>query len=251
MPRGRAILSDAEDRAVSYTSHEPVREEVRRLLLDRLLARELAPGERLNESQLAAEFGISRTPLREALLQLASDGLVEARPGRGFFVAGMDPDTARDLYLVVGTLEALALRRTGVPDVETLRALRSLDERRPRQARGYDGARKVDVDMAWHRRLVAACPNLPLAELLQVARRRVFRYEYVHASEFERVGTTGLEQHRRILDALEAERLEEAAGLLEEHWRHGAASLSAWLEGADLSASDRSEGRAGGPSDGS
>jgi DNA-binding GntR family transcriptional regulator len=218
-----------------HSSREPVREGVRKLLLDRLLARELAPGERLNEAELASEFGISRTPLREALLQLASDGLVESRPGLGFFVAGMDPATARDLYGVVGLLEALALRRSGQPDPATLQRLRGIDARRDRRPEEYDGVRKVDLDMEWHHTLVESCPNQPLLELLEVCRQRLFRFEYVHASEFARVGTTGLEQHARVLGELEAGHVERAADLLREHWEHGACALSDWLAGTDLS----------------
>jgi DNA-binding GntR family transcriptional regulator len=219
----------------SHISREPVRDAVRRVLLDRLLARELAPGERLNESRLASEFGISRTPLREALLQLASDGLVESRPGRGFFVAGMEPETARDLYVLVGELEALGLQRTGRPDEDTLASLRKLDARRARRPEDYDGANAVDLDMQWHHELLTGCPNRPLLDLLEVCRRRLYRYVYVHAADFGLVGTTGLEQHGRILDALEAGLVDEATGLLRQHWRYAADVILRRLEDADLS----------------
>jgi len=222
----------------SPITREPVRDAVRRVLLDRLLARELAPGERLNESRLASEFGISRTPLREALLQLASDGLVESRPGRGFFVAGMDPATAHDLYILVGELEVLGLRRIGRPSDETLGTLRDLDARRARRPEDYDGALAVDLDMEWHQELLSSCPNRPLLDLLEVCRRRLYRYVYVHAADFGLVGTTGLEQHGRILDELEDGQVDRAAERLRRHWEYAADVVLRRLEDADLTPVD-------------
>lgn len=222
----------------SHISREPVRDAVRRLLLDRLLARKLAPGERLNESRLASEFGISRTPLREALLQLASDGLVESRPGRGFFVSGMEPAEAHDLYVLVGELEALGLRRSGRPSDDTIAALRDLDAHRARRAEDYEGAQAVDLDMRWHHELLAECPNRPLLDLLEVCRRRLYRYVYVHAADFGLVGTTGLEQHGHILDALEDGHMELALELLQQHWRYASEAVLRRLEDADLSSAE-------------
>lgn len=70
----------------------------------------LAGGERLDETQIAARFGVSRTPVREALHQLASSGLVETRPRRGTVVATIGPERLVEMFEVMGELEALCAR---------------------------------------------------------------------------------------------------------------------------------------------
>lgn len=215
-------------------SREPIRRAVRRILLDRLLDRELPPGSHINESALAAEFGISRTPLREALLQLASEGLIEAHPGRGFSVAEMDTKTGREIYGLVAELEALALRRSGIPDPDTLAQLRDLDRQRARRPEEHDPSEAADLDIEWHRVLVADCPNRQLLELLEVLRQRAYRYEYGFLNDFTRVGLKGIKQHEAVLDALEEGDVEEAANRLLDHWAYAGRSLAAWLENADL-----------------
>jgi len=221
----------------SPISREPIREAVRRILLDRLLERELAPGEHINESALASEFGISRTPLREALLQLASEGLIESVPGKGFSVAEMDARTGRDLYSLVAELEVLALRRSDPPDPATLARLRELDRLRARTAEEHDPSEAAELDMEWHRVLVEACPNRQLLSLLDLLRQRFYRYEYGFLKDFERVGLTGVEQHEEVLDALEEGDVEAAASRLVEHWSYACHSLEDWLDGVELSGS--------------
>src|SRR5690606_7287650 len=69
---------------------------------------ELAPGDRLNERMLTERFGISRTPLREAIKMLASEGLVQLLPNRGAVVTPITRKSARDMFQVIGVLESLA-----------------------------------------------------------------------------------------------------------------------------------------------
>lgn len=221
----------------SPISREPIRQVVRRILLDRLLDRQLAPGEHINETALAAEFGISRTPLREALLQLASEGLIESVPGKGFSVAEMDARTGRDLYSLVAELEVLALLRSDPPEPETLERLRELDRRRARSPEEHDPSEAAELDIEWHRILVRDCPNGQLLDLLEILRQRFYRYEYGFLKDFERVGLKGVEQHERVLDALEAGDVEEAASRLTAHWDYACRSLEGWLADTDLTGS--------------
>ena len=214
----------------SPISREPIRDKVREILVDRLLDRQLEPGQHINETELAAEFGISRTPLREALLQLASEGLIESEPGRGFRVTEMDVRTGRELFHLVAELEVLALRRTGSLDEETLERLREMDRRRARRPEDHDATEAVALDIRWHRTLVEACPNRQLLELLDLLRQRVHRYEYGQARKFEQIGVRGLEQHASVLEALEKGDTEAAASRLLDHWNYAAHTLDDWLE---------------------
>ncbi|MCZ7528349.1 MAG: GntR family transcriptional regulator [Acidimicrobiia bacterium] len=90
----------------------PLRDKVREEVLERLLRGVLPVGTNINEPELARELGVSRTPLREALLSLEREGLLDTHPGRGWWVAPLTPETVLDVYPIVGTLEALAVRLT-------------------------------------------------------------------------------------------------------------------------------------------
>ena len=100
---------------------------VRDLLEEAILEGDLKPGERLRAEALAQRFGTSRTPIREALLQLEAQGLVEVEPNRGAVVRSFDRDDLLDLYQLRALLEpraaALATPRISEQDIEALHAL--------------------------------------------------------------------------------------------------------------------------------
>jgi DNA-binding GntR family transcriptional regulator len=98
-------------------------------LRDLIVEGALAPGSRISERELCARFGISRTPLREALKVLAREGLIELLPNRGARVARLDPKDVADMFDLMGALEALAgrlaARRITEPELDEIRALPS------------------------------------------------------------------------------------------------------------------------------
>jgi DNA-binding GntR family transcriptional regulator len=94
----------SEDASTPRLLHEAVVDRLR----DMIVQGELAPGTKLNERVLCMALGTSRTPLREALKYLASEGLVELLPNRGAIVAPLDPERVKQVFAVMGALEALA-----------------------------------------------------------------------------------------------------------------------------------------------
>ena len=85
-------------------------DQLREAIEEKIAIGEYAPGKRLDEAVLLAEFGVSRTPLREALIQLASLGLIELRPRRGAVVAEVSPKQLIEMFEVMGELEAMCSR---------------------------------------------------------------------------------------------------------------------------------------------
>jgi DNA-binding GntR family transcriptional regulator len=88
----------------------PLRDEVYRQILDRIHRGELPPGTRVRDADLTAQLGVSRTPIREALLRLVRDGVLDTAMGRGFRVRPIDAAELREVGDILGALEALALR---------------------------------------------------------------------------------------------------------------------------------------------
>src|SRR5207247_11200915 len=89
------------------------------LIREAIIEGRLAPGQRLKEEELARELGISRTPVREALLMLQAEGLVDAAPNRGAVVRSHDADDLEDLYQLRALLEGYAARRAAAHISET------------------------------------------------------------------------------------------------------------------------------------
>lgn len=210
-------------------NRQPLRNQIRKLLLDWLLTGRLAAGSSISESELASQLGISRTPLREALLKLEYEGFLSSEPGKGFFVRPLDPDIAEDLYRTAGVLESIALSTAGIPDEERLEALEDLDEERRMSADDHEGERAVEVDDRWHRLLVSGCGNDVLLEVLDLVKTRLIRYEYLFADDYQRLGQGGLEEHDQIIAALRDGDLEKACSLLENHFERGARERPCWL----------------------
>jgi DNA-binding GntR family transcriptional regulator len=138
-----------------------IADQARRLIVEG----RLAPGQRLNEGRLAAQLDVSRTPLREALAQLASEGFVNVKPRRGFFVQSPDADEIRELYQIRGILDPAALELAGLPTPAQLGRLAALN------TRILDAVSDVDAiircDDAWHVELLSHCPNRVVLDLIR------------------------------------------------------------------------------------
>lgn len=202
-------------------TREPLREHVRRMLVERMLTGELEPGARIKESVLAEELEISRTPLREALVKLESERLVTSSPGKGATVAALDPETGAELYELVAWFETSALLRSPIPDDDVLDELARLDELRA-EAEGIH--RGIELDTAWHDTLIARCENQQLAETVGQLRLRLYRYVYwTHTSNEQRAASVA--QHQIMRSALADGDLARATQHLREHWEHGRREL--------------------------
>ena len=204
---------------------------------------ELEPGTQVNELALCQELGVSRTPLREALLRLDFEGFVEAQPGKGFIVTPLRPDTAYELHSMVGLLEGLAVRSLADLSKEDLSALADELERSnqdmveaAQREGGPDEERLIELGDAWHSILVAAWDNAQFHEVLALLKARLYRYTYIFLSKPTQVSNT-LEQHQEIIDAIRSRDIERAARLMSEHWMSGAEARFDFLQQSEHTAS--------------
>ncbi len=191
-------------------------------LKHRLLAGELPLGHRLAEGRLAEELGVSRTPVREALVRLLAEGLVERRPQGGYGPVAPDLLLIRELYEVRFALELDALKRPArlgtKHDPVALRSLRN-DWMDLRDAVGDD---QGSPDVAWldedfHLRLAAAAGNDALCELLARVNERIRPVRVHDFRTGERIERT-ISQHLAVLDAVIEGDDHAARSLLEAHF---------------------------------
>ncbi|HET6777848.1 MAG TPA: GntR family transcriptional regulator, partial [Gemmatimonadales bacterium] len=138
-------------------TRKPLRDQAYQQILTLVHRGDLPPGTRVKDTTLATQLGVSRTPVREALLQLVQEGVLAADMGRGFRVGRLDLLEMREAGVVLTELEILALRTSPDIPADRLSRLGELD-RELSHIRG-DVDRIVSLEEEWHRDLLAGCPN--------------------------------------------------------------------------------------------
>jgi DNA-binding GntR family transcriptional regulator len=196
----------------------PLRDDARVQLLQRIVNGELQPGSRINESQLSLELGLSRTPLREALMTLEREGFVRSEVNRGFIVAEPSSHEAREIYPILWTLEGLALRETGLLAGTILPELERIN--REFSAANLEATRAIELDTAFHDALISRCPNRRLLELVRSHRQLLQRYEHIQLEDSSLIPHS-VAQHAIIIQSLRLNDLNTAVAALEQNWRFG------------------------------
>lgn len=186
----------------------------------------LEAGSRINEVHLSAALGISRTPLREALVRLAAEGALTTLPRSGFFVRPLTLDEFRQIYPIRAMLDPEALRLAGVPPRKRLERLEALNRKLQDTA---DPGDVIGLDDAWHLELVHGCPNHILIALIEQFMRRTRRYELALMRERRNVQGS-IQSHEAILGALRSGDLDGACALLRRNMEIGSGPIVSWLE---------------------
>jgi DNA-binding GntR family transcriptional regulator len=191
-----------------------LRAEVRDAVLARLVDGRLPPGANVRERDLSADLGVSRTPLREALLGLERDGLLHVEPQRGFFVTDLTVEEAREIYPLIWTLEVLAVERGRPSNATALSAVNATF----RQARDQQHA--LAWDRAWHEELLRQCRAARTAAILEPLRTAAARYEFRFFSGRSAIAESA-RQHEAIAAAIQRRRYGQAARLIRQNWEQG------------------------------
>lgn len=146
-------------------------------IADAIFSGEFAPGTRLDEQQLAQRFSVSRTPVREALRQLANTGLIDVRPRRGAVVTRISPEQLEEMFVAMGELEATCARLASLSMSPTeRRRLQAFHEKMGEIARGGDALAFAEANHAFHTMIYGGAHNVVLAEMTAAMRRRLMPY---------------------------------------------------------------------------
>ncbi|WP_234854202.1 GntR family transcriptional regulator [Paracoccus everestensis] len=194
-------------------TQEPLAHRISQELADRIISGQIAPGERLRQDHIAAEFGASHVPVREAFRHLESRGLAVSEPRRGFRVAGFSPAEAREVAEMRAALEVLALRHAAP------RLTPAILDQAEEATRAGDHAGDIqaweEANRQFHRLILDPCgmPRLlkSIADLHSASARFLFsgwRAEWEAPTDRD---------HRAILHALRSGDLDRACAVLGRH----------------------------------
>ncbi len=188
----------------STRSRGGLAEEVCRKIADDIAMGIFLPGHRLDETLLASKFQVSRTPVREALKQLAITGLVVYRPNRGSVVAEITPEQLDQMFEVIGELEATCARHAAIRMTEHERQRLSQLHAQSRtaiqnqDAQGYDA---INRDL--HTVIIHGCHNPVLIDIVLGLRHKISNFRRTQFRNLERMSAS-YEEHAVIVEALMA-----------------------------------------------
>ena len=182
----------------------------------------LKPGDKINEQHLSDKLNVSRTPVREALIQLAAEGLLDAEPRRGFRVKPLILEEAKDLYQLIGHLDAmaatLALADMTSSDLDQMKKLQS-EMNEAIEAQDFERYYRLQIE--FHNVYLRKCSNKQLIIMLEQLKMRFIKRGYSD-SDSDRLNEIFNEtnaQHTRIIELFESRDARALEFFLKEkHW---------------------------------
>ncbi|MCO7124573.1 GntR family transcriptional regulator [Sporolactobacillus shoreicorticis] len=181
----------------------------------------LKPGTLLRDLDLAEQLGVSRTPVREALLKLENEGFIVTKPNRSTKVSNIDFEEVYSLYSIVWTLEKLALEQ-GIEHIkkEQLEEMVA-NNRNLKESIIQNNAVKANAyDTAFHDVIVKSSCNKPLIEMLEGLKQKLKRIELFYFTELDHL-LSSCEEHAEIIRFIERSERNQACSALEKNWKNG------------------------------
>jgi len=197
-----------------------VRQEAYIKLRNWILEGKFGPGAQLRDKELAEQLGVSRTPIREALLRLEDEGLVQTKPNRSTLVSSIDFHNAFHLYSIVWTLERLALSQAFGFITEThIDQMTDGNERFLQKMQARDRLGALEADHDFHSTYVTLSQNLELEKIITEIKHKLKRLDLYYFDKIKNA-TLSYEEHKQIINALREKNLSLAINAVEHNWKN-------------------------------
>lgn len=192
-------------------------DQLRELLEEMIVSGELPPGTRIDESELAQRFEVSRTPMREAIKGLLATGLLEVRSRQGVWVAAVSIPKLMEMFEIMAIFEGQCAKyaaRRAMPD--EVAQLWAIQRRLEEELKTGDQQRFYDVNAQFHDALYAASHTQFIAEQTRLLRKRVSMYRR-HVTYLPGRMVATIEEHARIITAIQAKDPKAALAAAQDH----------------------------------
>jgi Transcriptional regulators len=210
-------MNDAPRTEWTLDQSAPLGPQLYRILRQRIISVDLAPGSRLSEAEIAARYELSRQPVREAFIKLAEEGLLEVRPQRGTFVRKISPAAVMDVRFVREAIEADIVRLVAEQANDAL--VRELEAQLREQERLTDteSSRFIPLDERFHRTLAEAAGKAYAWKVIEQVKGQMDRVRYLSTLHFPKRDLVA--QHTDIVRAIARRDPEAAASAMRGHLR--------------------------------
>jgi len=209
-------------------------------LREAILSGYFKPGEKIDQDLIAKELGVSRTPVREAVMMLEAEGFVEVRPRRGAFIVTLSPRDIQEICEIRGLLEAEAVRQVTplisdsvLDDIEEF-----LSETQVRFEAG-DVAAHFESDIYFHETIVGLAENKLLREVLSGLTNRIARLRQFAQAQPGQHLVESFKEHRAILEAMRRRDAEAAGEAMRMHLENSALRLRIYATGKGTNGTGR------------
>jgi len=211
---------------------KPLRDKISTSIRDLIIEGKLKPGERLTEPEISASLGISRTPLREAFLQLESEGFVQVLPRKGAIVTDINLQDAVDIYTIKASLEALATRLAcPLIQAEAFDTLIKLNQQMEKisVSENKNYRRFLDLNARFHQTIYENSNNNKLIKLINTLRNQTLRYNYIYLTLLSHLGES-VKEHYEMIDCLKSKDLDKVETLIKSHGENARIALYEFLK---------------------
>ena len=220
-------LVRAEPAALEQSS--AVGPQLYRLLRDRIVKGDLAPGARISESEIAASYKVSRQPVREAFIKLAEESLVEVRPQRGTYVRRISVPAVMTARFVREAVEADIVRAAAQAVTPPILALLEANLAAQRAVVDSDDpSRFMELDEAFHRLLAQAAGQPAIWDILEDLKTQMDRVRHISTRQFPRERL--IDQHAAVVAALRSGDPDAAEAQMRTHLKGVLTDLPAIAE---------------------
>jgi DNA-binding GntR family transcriptional regulator len=217
---------------VDFADLAPLRDRIAASIRSAIIDGRMLPGSRLTEQELVSLLGVSRTPLREALLMLDSEGFVNVLPRKGAVVSAITKEDVEEIYGAKSILESaaakLACDRITFETIETLEELTDEMEAAIKNER-KDFRSLLNLNSEFHQLLSDAGGNKRISQFIRNLRSQTLRYNYIYLSHRERIETS-ITDHRHMIEALKHRDKERLAQLLHNHNATACSTLCEFIQ---------------------
>lgn len=217
------------EQSISSISRQSLHVELVERLRDLIVEGTLAAGKKIPERELCERFGVSRTPMREALKVLAADGLVSLAPNRGAWVSKITVEELEEVFPIMGALEGLSgeMACLHISDKQ-IADIRKIHEKMVAHFKAGELNEYFSANQAIHEAILEAANNPTLRTMYRTLAARIRRARYLANMTDER-WAEAMDEHEQILQALEAREGEKLATILSQHLKNKFDTVRQWL----------------------
>ncbi len=200
-----------------------LKDHVYEYIADQIRLGNLKPEEKINENEISDTLGISRTPVREALIQLAAEGVLQNNARRGFMVKAIDTEAAMEFYELLGTLEGLAAKKA-CPNMteKDYKDMQFLIDTIDLAIKSGNFEMYHNQQFQFHQRFIDRCGNHALIECIGQYKKKLLKQTYIDDPEGKTrdILTETNDEHKIILQMFIDQKADELMKYLSEvHWR--------------------------------
>lgn len=220
-----------EDSSIDTTIHGTLPERTYQQLRNMIVRGRITPGARVVEEEVAFRFGVSRTPVREALAQLIQEGYLIPVPGKRrteVHVAPLSVDSVRELWAMIGAIEGCAIRQiANITDARRAKLVSDLEDlnrelRRAAEVRPRNPDLLFELQAAFHQRFVNETAGHHLLGIYAILRPQAQRYEWVYGTRLDADYEPSTSEHLKIIAAIKSADADRSREAIESHWDRAA-----------------------------